>query len=301
MNTPVTEQVWPNFFIVGAMKAGTTSLYRYLENVPEIFLPKIKEPNYFASKEIPLDSFREIVVRSKTHYLSLFENARGYKRIGEASTDYLYSKVAAHQIKETISSAKIIMILRDPIERAYSHYLASVNYKYLDIHNLSFYDAVRKDYNKNKKGIGISLLYVEGGLYFENVKRYLELFGKDNVLILFFEEFIRETPTHIKRVLEFLEIKSQPPINTDTVYNNYFYPSTSIGQYLYKTKTIIGISKIIPESTLKNKVRKYFWGEPIKKPELTEDAREYLFEIFKKDVNDLRHLVGRPLPWKNFI
>lgn len=300
MNTSITKEVWPNFFIVGAMKAGTTSLYRYLENVPEIFLPQVKEPNFFASSEIPLDSFRKVVIRSKEDYLSLFANAKGYQYIGEASTDYLYSNIAPYEIKKVIPEAKIIMILRDPIERAFSHYLASAKYKNLDIYNLSFYEAVRKDYNRKEKGIGISLLYVESGLYYAKVKRYLELFGEENVLILFFEEFIKYTADQLRIVLNFFGIKSELPSNIDVIYNSYFQPSTSIGQYMHKNKTLIEISKLIPESKLKVKLRNYFLGESFQKPVLEDDAREYLYGIFKEDVEALKDLIARPVPWNNF-
>ena len=139
----------PNFFIVGAPKAGTTSLYHYLDQHPQIYMSPIKEPNYFASEIRPenfceelqprvqrdQDELREYlrgptfqkrfggIVAEWSDYLRLFQNAGAENAIGEASVCYLWSQTAARNISAKIPSARIVMILRDPVERAFSQYL----------------------------------------------------------------------------------------------------------------------------------------------------------------------------------
>src|SRR5438105_3219492 len=141
----------PNFFIVGAGKAGTTSLYRYLGQHPQIYMSRVKEPSYFASEIRPENlspvfarhierqsrrlRLREVLTDGKPlrpsgwlisewdDYLRLFQEVRDEKAIGEATVSYLWSRTAAGNIAACLPDAKIIMLLRDPAERAFSQYL----------------------------------------------------------------------------------------------------------------------------------------------------------------------------------
>ena len=123
----------PNFFIVGAPKAGTTSLYKYLESHPDIFMSALKETNYFSFTEIEEQKlyYREKGVSDWNSYLSLFENASGKKAIGEASVSYLFYPKTARAIKEKFSDARIIIMLRNPAERALSHYFMDYKMGYV--------------------------------------------------------------------------------------------------------------------------------------------------------------------------
>jgi len=162
----------PNFFIVGAAKAGTTSLYNYLKQHPDIYMSPIKEPNYFA-KDIDINLFRKdykktalidtqkyfskpkleelhlAFITELEDYIKLFQKVSNEKVIGETSVSYLYSKVAAKEIKKLVPDAKIVIILRDPIERAYSHYL--MNLKEGLITERNFIKEILVDYNKSYK------------------------------------------------------------------------------------------------------------------------------------------------------
>lgn len=136
----------PNFFIVGSAKSGTTSIYNYLKQHPDIFMSPIKETHYFstdidsskfrpdyaANLNINIDSWldgdqkKEIFhafVKDWDKYLKLFKNSGNQKAIGEVTNSYLYSKEAAKNIRSKFPEGKIIMILRNPVERAFSHFL----------------------------------------------------------------------------------------------------------------------------------------------------------------------------------
>ena len=114
------SEKWPNFFIVGTAKAGTTSLYEYLKQVPMIFMSSRKEPYFFVNDVLNRDSSNPI--RNRREYLNLFKNARNEVAIGESSL-YLWYPESAELIHKEVPDARIIIILRNPIERAYSHYL----------------------------------------------------------------------------------------------------------------------------------------------------------------------------------
>ncbi|WP_353686678.1 sulfotransferase [Thermodesulfovibrio sp. 3462-1] len=201
----------PNFFIVGAQKAGTTSLYEYLKEHPEIYMSPVKEPHYFA-KDLDYENMRRdmkrttIFIRTLEEYLELFNGVKNEKAIGEASPSYLYSKVAAYEIKKFNPDAKVIMILRDPVERAYSHYLMNLRDGLTS--EKDFIKEVLSDLKKPKKGWGISHLYIELGLYYEQVKRYLDTFPKDNVKILLYEDFKLNTYEVIKDIFSFLGVEN---------------------------------------------------------------------------------------------
>ena len=112
------KEIWPNFLIVGAQKSGTTSLFHYLRRHPKIFLSPIKEPAYFSKYRgsVPFKNKKP----TKEQYLELFQNVKDESAIGEVSTPYLFDQDSATNIYKTIPNAKIIIILRDPTERAYS-------------------------------------------------------------------------------------------------------------------------------------------------------------------------------------
>src|SRR5262249_47246667 len=109
----MAKPVWPNFFIVGAPRAGTTSLYQYLKQAPGIYMSPVKEPHYFGH-----NSGR----RSEAKYLELFRGAEGHSAVGEASVSYLRNPGTAERIKRSLPGARIIIIVRDPVEVVYSHY-----------------------------------------------------------------------------------------------------------------------------------------------------------------------------------
>ena len=162
--------VWPNFFIVGAAKAGTTSLHRYLEQHPQVFMSSVKEPRFFEAGWEKIGKARFLIparIAGEREYLQLFKEAGESKAIGEASPSYLYDEEAPYLIKEKIPKAKIIISLRDPIDRAYSQYLHFVR---AGIETKPFCDALFNE---------LGDYYVQPGQYSDQVRRYLEVFGRD--------------------------------------------------------------------------------------------------------------------------
>ncbi|MGI0014250.1 MAG: sulfotransferase family protein, partial [Nitrososphaera sp.] len=216
------KERWPNFFIVGAPKAGTTSLYYYLKKTPGIFMSSVKEPNYFACNIVASSTFD--VITNKHEYLGLFRNSDKHIAVGEASVCYLWDPSAPMLIKASVPDARIIILLRDPIERAFSDYLMRKKY---GGDNASFYTELVLDSLRTEKLFGSCALYVELGMYYEQVKRYFEHFGRDRVMVIIFEEFIKNKQDTLKNVLSFLGIDSALP-EMDEQYNKYSEPRNHI-------------------------------------------------------------------------
>jgi hypothetical protein len=219
----------PNFFIVGAPKAGTTSLYHYLDQHPEIYMSPIKEPSYFASELRPENfhpRFRARMLREQDNvrryvsgpmakkrfggpvvdwesYLGLFRNARDCQPAGEASASYLWSASAAGNIAARIPRAKIVMVLRDPAERAYSQYLRVVSDGLV---RHSFREQVQLSLKGEGGPFDVLNPLLEYGLYSAQVGRYLGAFPADNIKIYLYEDYRRDPADTVADLFQFLGV-----------------------------------------------------------------------------------------------
>jgi hypothetical protein len=229
----------PNFFIVGAAKAGSTSLYHYLDQHPQVYMSPIKEPCYFASEVRPenfdvefkvhaqrgvVDTQRYIrgpmcekrfggLVTEWEDYIGLFRNVKDEIAIGEASVSYLWSKLAAANIQSRIPKAKIIIVLRNPADRAFSEYHHVLTEGRT---RSSFHEYIRAGLRSKSEKVGALYDFLECGLYYEQVKRYLDLFPGDNIRVYFYEDYVAQFPLLWRDVLDFLQI------------DNSFFPDTSL-------------------------------------------------------------------------
>jgi len=246
-------EVWPNFFIVGAPKAATTSFYYYLNRIPKIFMSPVKEPNYF-STNLMLDDYTAKPIRDKQKYLSLFKKVKNEKIIGEASTLYLSDPKAPKLIHQVAPLARIMIILRDPVERIYSEYLMLVR---LGQSKLSFHKELQKALGKNYEETNPQFsLY--SGLYTASLKRYLDIFGINQVKIIIFEEFVKHLKETVVDTLRFLNVDSHLNDFKGELHNQYAIPRGVISQYILKSETVKLITgKIIPKS-LRTFTRKNF-------------------------------------------
>jgi Sulfotransferase domain len=197
----------PNLFIVGAPKCGTTAMYEYLKQHPEIYMPaKVKEPNYF-NKDIRFHHAR----MTQDEYLNLFSDAGKEKWIGEASVWYLYSKEAALRIKQFNPTARIIIMLRSPVEMLYS--LHSEFFRCADEYIFDFKAALNAEADrragvdtKHKQLPMECLFYRQVARYSEQVKRYYDVFGRESVHVILYEDFRRDVESVYRGVLTFLGV-----------------------------------------------------------------------------------------------
>jgi hypothetical protein len=307
----VKNKRWPNFFIVGAPRAGTTSLFHYLRKARGVYLPRKKEPLYFASRSLPdrLFGIDVAVVRDKHEYLKLYENVRDEVAIGDASASYLWVNNTPKLMHDAIPKARIIIMLRDPVERAFSHYLMHLSDG--SETKLSFYDALKCDYeNELSGGATSSHLYIGYGLYSKQVKRYLDIFGRQQIKILIFEEFVQNTRVAVLGVLEFLGIKgvTELPDNIEEAYNTYSAPRfrhvphlinfmASLRNQIASKQESVKFQNLQSGPTRKRVILRKILTKGSSKPSMPEEARIFLEDLYRDDVFTLQQMLGRSLPW----
>jgi len=286
-----TKNNWPNFFIVGAPKAGTTSLYEYLKKTPGIFMSPVKEPNYFSQGIAPHHFFSR-PFRNKEKYLNLFKNVKNEVAIGEASPSYLRDPKAAQLIHDTVPNAKIIILLRDPILRAYSHYLMRARGGLADF---TFKQVIKKSLDSPEND-DYSRVIISAGMYYQQVKRYFDIFGKENVKILIFEESVKDSQKAVKEILEFLGVKSEIAESVGKVHNPFTVPRGIMAKFALRNKITRKLGRSISPSA-RRKIVKNVLVKKGDKPPLLQEDRMSLEKIYCDGVVRLEKILGRSLPW----
>jgi hypothetical protein len=200
---------FPDFFIVGHPKSGTTALYEMLRRHPQIFMP-VKEPSYFGP-ELPRSSARAESGQDRLErYLSLFQAAAPEQRIGEATPSYLRSETAAGRIAEVQPSARIIAILREP-----ASFVRSLHLEFVQSHMEPEKDLRRALSLEHDRSRGRHLpegflpqtfLYADRIRYVEQLRRYHDAFPPEQVCVLIYEDFRRDNERIVRDVLRFLDV-----------------------------------------------------------------------------------------------
>jgi len=278
---------WPNFFIVGTSRAGTTSLYNYLNAINDVYLLPKGKIHYFFPEEFTKKN-------AKQEYLSLIQEIKNKKVIGEYA-GYLDNPESPQLIKITIPEAKIIILIRDPIERAFSHYLGALRGK---DETLSFEESFKKYMYPVDKETNFFKRYIGLGLYYEKVKKFVKVFGEDKVLIIIFEEFAKNPEKIFQKVLDFLGIDSKIPQIVGNTYNAYAEPLGNFGTNIVKNKIINNFAKkILPKSTRVGLLR-LLTNKRGRKPELAFEHMKFLEEFYRNDSLKLEKLLSQKIPWK---
>jgi hypothetical protein len=286
---------WPNFFIVGAQKAGTTSVYHYLRQHPQVFMPAFKEPHYFSKDRVRIDP--DLVVTNEDDYLRLFQDGSGFKCIGEASPSYLGHSAVPQRIQQKVPAAKIIILLRDPIDRAYSQYLMDQLDGY---RSPSFYDALQEQLShSNGMCYGTGLSYIPLGKYYEAVKRYFEVFGRSQVLTLLFDDLVSQPIETVAKIATFLEIDVEvarrlPDVGT--VYMPYLSPRNPLIQRVMHFRRLRLKWRHTVPAAIRRFVRYSLLTKQTVKPPLDPRAITLLKSIYEPELEALEQLLERPLP-----
>ncbi len=304
---------------MGAPKAGTTSLYRYLRQHPRIYMSPVKEPSYF-SAEVRPERFRQEFQRAAfdgsqklrrfldnpfpgvphpqgivcewADYLKLFRRAAEQVAIGEASVCYLWSATAAANIAAAIPEARIIMILRDPAERAFSQYL----------HNArdgvvlgSFREQIERGVRNTEREFQPLYPFLENGLYYAQVERYLDVFPRERVRILIYEDAWRDPARLVRDIFEFLTV--DPAFQVDLTAREHVQqaPRSMAANYLLQ-KSGVGarLRRVVPAS-IRTHVRASLF-KPSGSVVMDPQDREFLRDYYREDVRKLTELLGRDLP-----
>ena len=282
----------PNFIIVGAPKAGTTSLYHYLSEHPQIFMSEPKELNFFSKEEIIEQGlyYQDFKAKDLEGYKKLFDKATDRMAVGEGSVSYLFYSDTPNKIKETIPDVKIIILLRDPVSRGFSHYL--MDYR-MGLVALPYEEIVYKKSQHKYQDLYYQQ-YVELGLYYEQVKRYIDTFGKEKVKIYLQEDLRTDTEKVILDLYNFLEIDNSYMVDTAQQHNIFSMPKNKLIHKLYASHRVRSIAKTLFPNNLKEKVKNIFF-ERKKKPKLDQKLKEDLSKLYSEDIQKLEQLIGRDL------
>jgi len=295
----------PNFLIVGAQKSGTTSLYNYLKQHYEVFMPeRLKEPKFFVSpifKKInhiqPLwVKFMSNTMFEWQDYLKLFEKVQKEKAIGESSVTYLYYyETAIILIKKYLGDIKILISLRNPIDRAFSAYL---HLRRNNGENLSFEEALQKE-NARKELNWIPLYYFTSiGFYYNQVKAYLDNF--DHVKIYLYDDLKKDTLSLVKDMYKFLGVDPSFTPDVSIKYNVSGIPQNKfIHKFLKEPNILKSIVKpmaktLIPQGE-RRKIIEKIKMKNLQKPQMKPETREYLKNLYREDILKLQDLIKRDL------
>jgi len=282
----------PTFIIAGAPKAGTTSLYHYLSEHPEVFMSEPKEVNFFSREEIEAQGlyYPDFKARTLQEYEALFDRAGSAKAIGEGSVSYLFYPSVPIKIKETIPNVKIIILLRDPVERAYSHYLMDYRLGLVDV---PFETIVTGNSDHPKQELYYQQ-YVLLGMYYEQVRRYLDVFGSDQVRIYLQDDLKSRPVSVISDLYAFLGVDPSCLPDMGKQHNAFSMPKNRWVRALYSSARTRSFVKGLAPRSLRSRIRSTFF-QTEQKPKMAESCRKYLKELYRDDVDKLEELIGREL------
>lgn len=310
----------PNFFVVGAPKAGTTSLYHYLDQHPDVYMSPIKEPNYFASEirpEIFSDEMRPAVdadlrdlqrylhgpmtekrfggiVTDWDDYLRLFRNVKGEKAIGEASVCYLWSNTAAANIQAKIPHARILMILRDPVDRMFSQYLQMVSEGRSRITFRQHIENQLARHHHKLREPHLELALSPLGFSADDVQRYIDRFPPQNLRIFLYEDYRQQQARVLADTFRFLGVDAGFAPDTSQRHLQPRVPrSLVVGHFLKKTGLWQRAAKLAP--TLLRPFLRQLAVKPRGALQVNSDDRKFLQDRFRDDIRRLEVLLGRDL------
>lgn len=292
----------PNFLIVGAAKSGTSSLHQYLIQHPDIYMStknkdglSVKEPQFLIKEKV--EKRLHFGVWNWEEYLSIFNEVKQEKAIGEASVFYLYYyKEAIKNIRKKLGDdVKIIILLRNPIDRAYSAFLhVSRGVK----ESLSFEEALEQEGERLEKDVTLTpmVMYKDMGLYYSMVRAYKENFKDVHVVI--YEDFRDKTNLVLDEIFDFLEVSKYQDIDSTKRHNvgGKQWNSTKIKNMFQKDSIFKRIYfKFIP-SFIKRKIKKKLLSFSVSKANsMNSNTREELKSFFKKDIEKLSILIEKDL------
>lgn len=293
---------FPDFFLVGAAKAGTTSLYRYLGQHDGVFLPVPKEPGYFLFEDRPPAYNgpwdREVIVPSLVWetgaYRALFAGARPDQRCGDCSVAYLATPEVAERIRGRCPEARVIAVLRDPAERAFSHWRMTRANGHED---LDFLAALRAEPQRLAAGWSYLVAYRSMGYYGHQLGAYLDAFGEDRVLVLWYEDLMADTAGTVRRVLAFLGLDPSIPIDTSRRFNvGSSVPRSGAAEALGRKGSPVRrvLRRVVPRP-VKGRVLGLTDRVLRREVSLAPEVRRDLVEGYRDDLRELERRTGRDL------
>jgi len=302
---PPAVKKHPDFFIIGAPKCGTTAMSEYLSHHRDIYMAR-KEMLYFGRD---LQFGPQMYRRNREDYLKEFDGWRGQSRAGEASVWYLFSQQAAAEIKAFNPEARIIIMIREPVEMLYSLYH---QYRLDGNEHLPTFQAALAAQDDRRAGRKLTrrtyfrqgLIYHETARYAEQISRYFKAFGRDQVEVVLYDDFAAKTPEVYTRVLEFLGVDATPKTGHFRVINGSqavkrpwlrnlmsdpLVRGTAVAAHAWLPRPVFSLLREIESRLQQSNIRL------AKRPPMDPDLRRHLQREFAPEVERLSELLGRDL------
>ena len=286
---------WPNLFVVGVARAGTSSLWDYLRQHPDVYMSSLKEPYFFSRIHMRHRPFP----KDEDAYLALFAPGGAARWRGEASTAYFWDEGSAHAIKSVSPDARIVISLRDPVARAYSGYWHAVQFAG---ERRSFLEAVRAELDSADDGSNGQRMahrgapaYVAAGRYASALERYMSVFG-DQLHVLFFEELVSDPRAEMRRIFRFLGV--DPDFADGLVLtrrNPSVAPRNRVLSRILARETARAVERKLVPAQLRPHLKSLAWRSSI--PEMEPATRERLEKLYEDERPRLEALLGRSLTW----
>jgi hypothetical protein len=291
--------VLPNFLIIGAAKAGTTSLYSYLAQHPSVFMCPLKEPNFFSyeGKEVetagPLDD--EYITDLGT-YTRLFEGVTDEVSVGEASVAYLHRRDAPAQIRRHIPDVKLIAVLRDPVDRAYSSFLHLRREGKEPLRD--FHEAIDAEEFRMRANWNPLFYYTSVGLYGTQLGRYLQHFSREQVRVYLYEDFSANPLGIMRDIFGYLGVDERVTPDVSTKYNVSVLPrSRRLHEFLRSPPGWVrSVARVLlPATARRQTYLRLHRRNTVTAPPLSAESRGWLLPRFEREILAVQSLIGRDL------
>jgi hypothetical protein len=311
----VTRQRLPNFFLAGVPKSGSTSLCWYLDQHPDIYMSPVKEPNFFA-EELRVANFgeefqrmaashgqvlREFLagpmtshcsagpVEAWADYTRLFHNAGDERAIGEASVCYLWSPSAAKNILARLPDAKFVIVLRNPIDRAYSQYRHMLAFAE---RRISFLEHFEASVSSGSTRISEMYPFLKFGLYGEQLDRLFRLAGRERVGIWYHDDFCRDPGKLVQDIFCFLEVDEHFQPDMGERHMEARVPRSYAANRVLRQGPIGRAIRAVTPPTMRARLRSAFFA-PREQLQLQPADRALLVDYYKNDIAKLSDLLSR--------
>lgn len=291
----------PNFLIIGAAKSGTTAIYTYIKQHPQIYMSPRKELRFFSNITPPPNVPKEYIhegVSTLEEYESFFDGVRDEKAYGESSPMYLYTPGTAERIKATLPHVKLFAILRNPVDRAYSAYTHGLR-DWIEPAT-TFEEALALEQERIRAGWGMLWHYTQAGFYYEQLKRYYEIFDPSQIMVVLHDDLVQDVDGLLRKLFIYLDVDPDFKPDTTSRPNASGFPKNEalhkwMRRLFYEDNIIKDISaKVFPRSFRKSVVRNVRKVN-LEKRRLPEKTREELQEVFHEDIQKLEGLLNRDL------
>jgi hypothetical protein len=296
--------VLPTFFVLGAARCGTTSLHYWLGQHPDIAMSAIKEPNHFVFRQGAdgpqpcIADDRRLLAKSvpdRTAYRRLFPDG-GVREAGDASPLYLYTRETPELIADAVPDARLVAVLREPIDRAWSHFVY-VNDDLGDGAPEQFTRAVERELPLGYEPYRTGTHFVRLSRYAEQLERYLVVFPRERLLVLSYDVLVRDPATALRQVCELLDVDPSFAFDTSVAYNPSSGTSSPFGRIDRALRPAFPyLKRALPSgiagrlAARRARLRAAHRSQQVVQP--TDATRQLLAEHFDRDVNWLARETG---------